>query len=105
MKKKRKPWDRRKQPFVRALMEIMKKHGLSMGSPEGLAIAINWDCQNDPEQREQWFNSNKLDHARFYYDQVQNWLNAPENTGFVTMVFLEMRELYEYYENQSQAVH
>ena len=100
-KKRRKPWDRRKQPYVRALMEILNKHDLSMGTIVGMAIAINWDCQNDPDKRLHWFKSSKLDNCRERYVEIENWLEAKGNSDFVNTVFLEMTELYEYYENQS----
>ena len=41
-KKRRKPWDCRKQPCVLALMEILNKHDLSMGMTVGIPVTISW---------------------------------------------------------------
>ena len=52
-KKRRKSWDRRKQPHIRAHMEVAKNHGLQ--GHRHTAFMIFWDCGGDWEKAEQWF--------------------------------------------------
>jgi hypothetical protein len=68
-----------------------------MSSTEGKAIAINWDCENQPSVIEQWFKSPKLDCNRTYYDEIYNWMTDVKNTDLLDCAYLQTLMLFQRY--------
>ena len=100
-KKRRKPVDIRKTPYVRAHMEVAKARGLKEGSVERLAHMIFWDCAGDFQQVEKWFSSPKLDNARVHWDKIQAYMIDENNLTFLLELYEDTERLYELYSNLS----
>ena len=84
-KKRSAPKDVRKEPYVRAWMETSKQ--FSLEGQEKLAYIIFWDCQGDWEKFEEWFQSPKLDNARFHWDPIKQWAEDEEHKEFLEVLY------------------
>jgi len=104
-KKRAKPWDRLKEPYVRAHMEVAKMYGLEEGSTERMAHMILWDCRGLWVRVDEWFNSPKLDNARSYWDRIEQYIKDPENGEFLQDLMFSTQELYDKYTESENTVH
>ncbi len=101
-KKRRKPWDRRKQPHIRAQMEVLKQRGLS-GPPQSIAHMIFWDCGGDWQKAADWFEDPKVKPNIEGYRHIQAYMFEPANRALFEEVFEAEMRLYRHYSEGGEA--
>ena len=100
-KKRRKPWDRRKHPAIRAHMEIAKKHDLK--GHLKMAYEIFWGSGGSWEKAEQWFEQPKVKAQGDSWNVVRDVMR--DNRQRLDELYAETLALFRYYSDQSTATH
>jgi hypothetical protein len=101
-KKRRKPWDRRKQPHIRAPMEVRQAYGIK-GYPDDLAHMIFWDSGGDWDKAAAWFEDPKVKPNAEHYEHIRSYLFDPANRELIEEVFAASMRLYRHYSEGGQA--